>query len=461
MTLHGRHVHFVGIGGVSMSAIAHLALERGGLVSGCDLQDSPRTEALAEEGCAIHVGHDPAHLDGVELVVRSSAVPEDAPEIEAALRRHIPVISRARMLARLAGDDRVIAVAGSHGKTTTTWMAARLLIEARCDPSAMVGGRVAELGGSYRVGDGRYFVIEADESDGTLLEFQPHCTIVTNLDLEHVDRYPDLEALQAVFRRFLARTRPDGCVILCADDEPTMAVRDAWDGAYLTYGFAGEADVRGENLRLHPQSATLDVRRPGGVLPNLRVNLPGRHNAENALAVAALASALGLPDDALRAALAHIEGVGRRLERTGRAAGVTVLDDYAHHPTEIRATLDAARHVAEGRLIGVFQPHRYTRTLHLARAFAECFDSLDHLVVVPLYAAGEPPIEGVTAQRIVEAVVEGGAVEVAWFEDWDGARRHLLDLLRAGDTLLTLGAGDVYQLGEQVLDELRKRDDAL
>lgn len=460
MTLQGRHVHFVGIGGVSMSAIAHMAIERGGQVSGCDVEESSRTEALAEQGCAIHVGHDPAHLDGVELVVRSSAVPEDEPEIAAALRRHIPVISRARMLARLASDHRVIAIAGSHGKTTTTWMATRLLIEARCDPSAMVGGPVAELGGSYRVGDSPYFVIETDESDGSLLEFQPYCTIVTNLDLEHVDRYPDLGVLQAIFRRFLARTGPDGCVILCADDEPTMAIRDAWDGQYLTYGFAEDADVRGENLRPEPQSTTLDVRRPGDLLPGLRVNLPGRHNAQNALAVAALATALGIADDALRAALAHIEGVGRRLERKGEAAGITVMDDYAHHPTEIRATLEAARQFAPGRLIGVFQPHRYTRTLHLARAFAACFDQLDHLVVVPLYAAGEPPIEGVTAQRIVEAVVEGGSVEVAWFDQWEGARRHLLDLLQPGDTLLTIGAGNVHQLGEQILDELRKRDEA-
>ncbi len=451
-------MHFVGIGGVSMSAIAHMALERGATVSGCDVEESARTRSLAERGCTIVVGHDPAHLDGVELVVRSSAIGEAEPEILAALRRHVPVISRARMLARLAGSQRVVAVAGSHGKTTTTWMATRLLIEARYDPSAMIGGTVAELGGTYRIGDGPFFVLEADESDGSLLEFLPHVSIVTNLDHEHVDRYPDLASLQEIFRRYRVRTQAGGCVILCADDEAAMATRDAWDGEYLTYGLGDGADIRGESLRASGRSSSLDVRRPGDLLRGLKVNLPGRHNAQNALAAVALATALGIGDDALRAALGHIEGVGRRLEHKGAAAGVAVIDDYAHPPTEIRATLEAARQLAQGRLIGAFQPHRYSRTLHLAQRFGECFDGLDHLVVLPIYGAGETPIDGVTAERIADAVRQHGEVDVAYFDEWEGARRHLLERLEPGDTLLTIGAGNVYHLGEQLLAELAKRE---
>jgi UDP-N-acetylmuramate--alanine ligase len=453
-------VHFAGIGGVSMSAIAHMALECGATVSGCDVQESDRTRALAARGCDIRIGHDPAHLNGAELVVRSSAVPETEPEIVAALRRHIPVISRARMLARLTGDQRLVAVSGSHGKTTTTWLATRLLLEARYDPSAMIGGFVPELGSSYRLGGGGFFVIEADESDGSLLEFRPHHAIVTNLDREHVDRYPDLAALQDVFRTFLSRVQPDGCAILCADDEPTMAVRDALEGDYLTYGFRETADIRGESLRLGPRASTLDVQRPGDLLRDLRVSLPGPHNAQNALAVVALATALGIGDEALRAALGHAGGVARRLEPKGTAAGVAVLDDYAHHPTEIRAALESARRMAGGRLIGVFQPHRYTRTLHLAAEFGACFDALDHLVVLPIYPAGEQPIEGVSAQLIVEAVREHGEVEVVFCGGHDAALAHLLGLVAAGDTVITIGAGDVHEIGEALLAELSKRGQA-
>lgn len=458
MTLQGRHVHFIGVGGVSMSAIAHMALEQGGVVSGCDVKASDRTRALADRGCTIHIGHDPAHFDGVELVVRSSAVPECEPEIAAALRQHIPVISRARMLARLSADHRVIAVAGSHGKTTTTWMATRLLIEARYDPSAMIGGFVRELGGSHRIGGGHHFVIEADESDGSLLEFRPHYAIVTNLDREHVDRYPDLAALQDVFRRFLSRVHPDGCLILCADNHAALATRDAYEGQYLTYGFGDGADVRGQALRIDGCGSILDVRRPGGLLAGLRVNVPGRHNAANALAVVALAAALGIGDDALRAALGHIEGVGRRLEHKGTVAGVTVKDDYAHHPTEIRAALETARQLAGGRLIGVFQPHRYTRTQHLAEEFGDCFDALDHLVVLPIYAAGEAPIDGVTAELIADAVRRRGQVEVVSVEGKAAAVAHLLGLVQPGDTVVTIGAGDVHEVGEQLLDALSKRE---
>jgi UDP-N-acetylmuramate--alanine ligase len=460
MYLQGRHIHFVGIGGVGMSAIAHMALDRGARVSGCDVRESATTRALATRGCPVRVGHDPAHLPGVELVVRSSAVSETDPEIRAAHDQGIPVIGRARMLARLSGPCDVVAVAGAHGKTTTTWIAARLLIEARLDPSVMVGGFVRELGGNYRVGSDPFFVTEVDESDGSLLEFQPRYSIVTNIDLEHVDHYRSLEAIQDTFRRYLAQTRRGGCVIVCSDCEAALQTLDAWNGARLTYGFGQDAMFRAENLRPNGRSSTFDVQRPtAGILRDLTVSLPGKHNVENALAGVALASALSISDTALRSALGQIESVGRRLEVKGTAGGIQVIDDYGHHPTEIRATLEAARHLVEGgRLVAAFQPHRYTRTLHLSDRFGDCFDGLDELVLLPIYGAGEPAIEGVTAERIERAVRGHGRVPCAYYEEWDAARRHLLDVLRPGDTLLTLGAGNVHQLGEQVLADLVERE---
>jgi len=458
MTLNGRHIHFVGIGGVGMSAVAQMALDCGAAVSGCDAHDSPTLRALAERGCAVHVGHDPAHLAGVELVVRSSAVGTHSPEIAAAFARSIPVVTRARMLARFTHDRSLVTVAGAHGKTTTTWIAGKLLLEARLDPSVMVGGMVAELGGNYRLGASPYFVTELDESDGSLLEFSPHFSIVTNVDHEHVDRYPDLPAVQDTFRRFLARTRDAGTVIICADSGPAMDTLDAWTGRTLTYGFDERADFRAVNIHSSGCSSTFDLLRPNGALRDLVVTLPGLHNVQNALAGAALAAAMRIPDDVLRRALGRIVGVGRRLEKKGAARGVTMIDDYGHHPTEIRATLGAARGMANGRLLGVFQPHRYTRTHYLGDRFGDCFDTLDYLVLLPIYAAGEPPLDGVSARRIEKAVRQRGRVPCSCFDDWDAAQSHLLGLLRPGDTLLTLGAGDVDRFGEQLLDELRKRE---
>ncbi|HUT36174.1 MAG TPA: UDP-N-acetylmuramate--L-alanine ligase [Planctomycetota bacterium] len=456
MSFDGRHIHYMGIAGVGMSAIAQMTLEQGAKVSGCDAKDSDMLRLLARRGCTTYVGHDPAHLAGVELVVRSSAVAEADPEVLAAHRQLIPVISRARMLARFTADRCLVGVAGAHGKTTTTWVVSKLLLEAHLDPSVMVGGMVEELGGNYRLGASPFFVTEVDESDGSLLEFAPHYSIVTNVDHEHVDQYPDLASLQDTFRRYLARTRPGGCVVMCADSAPAMETLDAWTGDTLTYGFAESARFRAENVRTNGGSSTFDVRRPDGVLRDLVVSLPGLHNVQNALAGVALASALGIGDDALRRALGRIASVGRRLEKRGAARGVTMMDDYGHHPTEIRATLGAARGMVPGRLVAVFQPHRYTRTFHLSDRFGDCFDGLDYLVLLPIYSAGEPPLDGVSTQWIERAIRQRGHVPCACFDDWEAARRHVLGLLRPGDTLLTIGAGDVFRFGDQLLHDLQE-----
>jgi len=458
MRFDGRHIHYVGIGGVGMSALAHMSLDCGATVSGCDLKDGPVLRALADRGCSVHLGHDPAHLDGVELVVHTSAVPGSSPEILAAHRQLIPVVGRARMLARFTDDRRLVAIAGAHGKTTTTWLVSKLLLEARLDPSVMVGGMVDELDGNYRLGASPFFVTEVDESDGSLLEFAPQYSIITNVDFEHADHYADLAALQDTFRSYLSQTRADGWVVMCADSAPAMATLDAWAGNTATYGLAPSAQFRAENVQTNGAGSTFDVRRPNGTLLGLKLTLPGLHNVQNALAAVALAAILGIPDDVLRRALGGIASVGRRLERKGAARGVEMIDDYGHHPTEIRATLGAARGMAHGRLLAVFQPHRYTRTYHLGERFGDCFDGADHLVLLPIYAAGEPPLDGVSTRWIERAVRRRGHVSCACFDDWEAARSHVLAVLRPGDTLLTIGAGDVYRFGELLLHDLQERE---
>jgi len=456
MHLEGHHIHFVCVGGIGMSALAHMALDRGAEVSGCDLNGGAVTRSLVQRGCTIHCGHDPSHLDGVELVVRSSAIAEDHPEIARAFDRHIPVLSRARFLARFAAERRLVAVAGTHGKTTTTWLVGRMLLTAGLDPSIMVGGIVAELRGNYRLGDGEFFVSEIDESDRSHLEFSPFYSILTNIDHDHVDCYPSLADVQRAFLLYLRRTAPDGAVIACADSAPLRETLAEWGGPALTYGFAADASVRATHVRVEGAQSTFDVAWPGGGLRDLVLALPGRHNVQNALAAVAMAHVLGLDAPAVREALGSIRGVGRRLEHKGTAAGVCVYDDYAHHPTEIRATAAAARPLANGgRLVGVFQPHRYSRTQGLAGDFADCFDQLDHLTVLPIYSAGEKPLDGVSSEAIARGVTDRGQVECVTCDSGAAAREHLLALLRSGDLLLTLGAGDVYQLGEHVLAALR------
>jgi UDP-N-acetylmuramate--alanine ligase len=451
MKIDRQHVHFVGVGGIGMSAIALMAGECGASVSGCDVSDGPTMRTLAARDFRVSVGHDPAHLEGVALVVRSSAVSEDHPEIRAARERGIPVIGRARMLARLANGHRVVGIAGTHGKTTTTWIVASLLLEARYDPSVMVGGMVGELGGNYRVGAGQYMVTEVDESDGSLLEFQPYVSVVTNVELEHVDRYPDLGAVQETFREYLRGTQPDGCAVVCADCPAAMETLSGSSKRSRTYGFQPGAEVRGRNLRLEGTRSRMDVERPSGPLDGLEVGLPGRHNAQNALAAVAVADELGIGDEPLRRALGQLVGVDRRLQVKGCVSGVRVVDDYAHHPTEIAATLAAMRQMVDGRLIGAFQPHRYSRTQQLGDKFGACFDKLDRLVILPIYGAGEEPIDGVTSQIVVDAVEERGNVPYTLCGSIAEAVEYVRGALAPGDTLITLGAGNVYQVGDALL----------
>ncbi len=454
---NGLRIHFVGIGGIGMSALARIALEKGARVSGCDSVESPILAELRRRGCICHVGHSAAHLDTPrqpDMVVHSTAVPLENPELAAAAARGIEVVSRGRMLARLLRGHRTVVVSGAHGKTTTTWIIANMLTRCGADPTVVLGGNVAELGGNSRLGTGDILVAEADESDGSFLHLAPTYPVITNIDLEHLNYYSGLDEIMQAFAKF-AQPTAGGAVIACIDCPNVRRVLDDVAGRKITYGTGG-GDVAAGNVRLEPGRAVYDAHLPGGTLADVAVSMPGLHNVRNSLAALAVAVELGLPMDAVRAALANTPHIGRRLEKRGSDCGVTIYDDYAHHPAEVRATLEAARMLTTGRLVGVFQPHRYTRTLRLQRQFGTAFDKLDLLLVAPIYAAWEPPIAGVTSELIVRQVKELGRVECEPAHDFESAAERLADELAPGDTLITLGAGNVWQVGDAVLQKMRQ-----
>lgn len=446
-------IHFTGIGGIGMSALARIAHARGAAVSGCDSSDSPVLAELRSQGIPCKVGHSAAHVEGADVIIRSSAVPLDAPEVQAAGQR---LMSRGRMLAWLQRGCDTIAVAGTHGKTTTTWIIANILIRCGVDPTVAVGGNIRDLGGNWRVGESRFFVAEADESDGSFLHLTPKYPVITNIDDDHMDHWLDINALKRGFVDFAARCRPeDGPVVACADCPNIRDILAELGGRTITYGI-GQGDVAAENVRLYGGKAIYDVKFPSGAEKDIVLSLPGMHNVRNSLAALALASELRLPMSRVLEALADTSHVGRRLECRGTAAGVAAYDDYAHHPTEIQATLEAARTMAGRRLIGVFQPHRYTRTQHLHEAFGRVFDKLDLLLIAPIYAACEEPIEGVSSELILRAVQEQGRVPCELVSDLRSAAQRLAAEAQPDDMVITLGAGDVWQVADATLERIRR-----
>ena len=452
------HVHFIAIGGIGMSALARIARAQGATVSGCDCAESTILDELRSLGCTCSVGHSAAHLRGVDLVVHSSAVPADNPERHAALTLNIPDISRGRLLAWLQQDHDTVAISGAHGKTTTTWIAANLLIRAGADPTVAVGGVVSDLGGNARVGKSALFVTEADESDGSFLYLNPKYPVITNVDADHLDYYGNMDAIKDAFVRF-TQAAPGGAVIACADCPNVQAILPLARSRVVTFG-VGHGDIAAHNVRLEPGRAVYDAALPGGPIRNLVLSLPGIHNVRNSLAALALAHELDLPLDAVRDAFANTSSVGRRLERRGCVRGVTLYDDYAHHPAEIAATLESARMLAPRRLVGIFQPHRYTRTQLLHREFGSVFGRLDLLLIAPIYAASERPIDGVTSELIAREVQARG-VPVELLPDLAAVPDRLAGELAPGDTLITIGAGDVWKAGDAALARIRADEDAL
>jgi UDP-N-acetylmuramate--alanine ligase len=461
MFFRPQHVHFTGIGGIGMSAIAEVLLNLGYEVSGSDLRLSPITAKLAGMGACIYEGHAAVNVTGARALVVSSAVDEQNPEVQEARRLQIPVIPRGELLAELMRLKYGIAVAGSHGKTTTTSMTATILNAAGLDPTVMVGGRVATMGGSNaRVGKSDFLVVESDESDGSFLKLAPIIAVVTNIDREHLDHYPDLDAIRAAFIEFVNKVPFYGAAIVCLDDANVQGILPEVKRRTITYGTSSQADVQASEIACGQFASSFRLLHRGNDLGQFELHVPGRHNVLNAMAAAAVATELEVKPEIIREALATFSGVERRFQVRGRRDGITVIDDYGHHPTEIRATLEGARLCGFRRIHVLFQPHRYTRTLHLMDEFASAFHQADTLFVADIYAASEKPIEGVTAEALVERVRQFGHRNVFYVGTLDRAVPALVEAAREGDLVLTLGAGNVWQAGERVLEKLGKTNAA-
>lgn len=444
-----RHFHFIGLGGVGMSALAELLLAQGTQVSGSDGSDSDYLRRLAGLGARCSVGHEESHLDGAEVVVVSSAIPPENVELREARARHLPVIHRSELLAELMRFRESIAVAGSHGKTTTSAMIAHLLLKAGLDPTAAVGARVRSLGGNARLGSAPFFVAEADESDRSFLRLHPVHAVVTNLDLDHTDQYRDLEDVSRSFRTFLEQLPFYGCAVVCGDDPALRSVVRKVHHRVVTYGASEQAEFRATAIDSGPFEVRFDLSRRKMSLGTVQLQVGGRHNALNATAAASIGHLLGIPFDAIRDALGCFTGAERRMERKGERDGVLVLDDYAHHPTEVRATLEACR-VLGRRIVLVFQPHRFSRTFGLMNEFAGCFEGADRLYLLDIYPAGEAPIEGVTSLELARRV--GRLRQVDYVPSGEELLTRLGNDCHPGDLLVTMGAGDVWKLGERFLE---------
>ena len=450
-----QHIHFVGIGGVGMSGIAEVLLTLGYRVTGSDARRSETVERLERLGAKVYLGHEGTQVEGAQVVVYSSAVARDNVEVQTARQRGVPVIGRAEMLAELMRLKYGIAIAGTHGKTTTTSMVAAVLGAGGFDPTVVVGGRVHGLGANARLGQGEFLVAEADESDGSFLKLSPTIAVVTTVDAEHLDHYADLDAIVAAFLTFVNKVPFYGSAVVCLDDLNVQRMIPRIDKRVVTYGLEAGADLMARRLSFAEMRSVFEVVHRGKPLGPVTLQAPGRHNVLNALAAAAVGLDLEMPFDKIQTALASFAGVQRRFQIRGEAQGVLVVDDYGHHPAEIRATLAAAKAGFDRRVITVFQPHRYSRTQHLRNDFLTAFYQSDVLIVMDIYAAGEAPIEGVHARDLADGIAAHGHREVLYL---GGDRAAIVDYLyestRAGDLVLTLGAGDVGQLGGELLKRL-------
>ncbi len=452
-----EHVHFVGIGGAGMSGIAEVLLGYDVKVSGCDQARGATTRRLEGLGVRVFIGHSPDHLAGVDLVVKSSAISEDNEEIVAARERGITVVRRAEMLGELMRLKYGIAIAGTHGKTTTTSLIGTLLTEAELDPTVIVGGRMRVSGTGARVGASEYLVAEADEFDRSFLRLMPILAVVTSIDRDHLDTYEDLDAIRAAFVDFATRVPFFGQIIVCLDDPNIQELLPqlTHDHRVVTYGLSPQAELNAHDLEATEVGSRFRVSSAtAGELGQIEVPMPGEHNVRNTLAAVAVGQAIGLGFEQIAGALRRFGGVHRRFERVGTWQGAAVVDDYAHHPTEVRATLDAARQAyPKGKVLAVFQPHLYSRTRDLCDEFGRALMAADVAVVTSIYASREQPIAGVDGEDVVRAARKSGHRKALYCADWTSVPEILASRAEAGDVILTLGAGDIYRLGKQLVTE--------
>ena len=450
------HIHFVGIGGIGMSGIAELLLNLGYKVSGSDLKSSDITERLIRFGGTLFRGHEAHQIEGANVVVVSSAVDENNPEVQAARQQSVPVIPRAEMLAELMRLKYSIAVAGAHGKTTTTSIVSAVLDRGGLDPTVVIGGKLKSIDTNARLGEGEFIVAEADESDGSFLKMSPAIAVVTNIDREHLDHYDDLDDIKSAFLNFIDRIPFYGLAVLCLDNEPVQDLIPEIKKRYTTYGMSAQADIQAKNVQFEGLNSRFSLYRQGDHLGDIRLNLPGIHNVYNSMASVAVGLELSIPFEIIKKALETVEGVQRRLEIKGQINGITIVDDYGHHPTEIKATLQAAKDAwPDRRIVVVFQPHRYTRTQALFDEFTRSFYQSDVLLVLPIYSAGEEIIEDIDSLSMCEGIRQHGHKKVICRDTLTDVATELKGILHPGDVLLTLGAGDVWKVGEMLLTEMQ------
>jgi UDP-N-acetylmuramate--alanine ligase len=449
-----KHIHFVGIGGIGMSGIAEVLLNLGYRVSGSDMRESDTTERLRKLGGEISIGHHAENVTTPHVVVISSAVKNDNVEVMAAREKQVPVIPRAEMLAELMRLKYGVAIAGAHGKTTTTSMVATVLAAGGIDPTVVIGGKLNSLGTNAKLGQGEFLVAEADESDGSFLKLSPTVAVVTTIDAEHLDYYRDIDEIKAAFLTFINKVPFYGVSILCLDQPHIQALIPKVEKRYQTYGMSTQADYQARDVSLRPLGSTFRVLHHNEDLGTFELSVPGVHNISNSLAAIAVARELSIELEVIRKALKEFSGVQRRFQIKGEAGGILVVDDYGHHPTEVKATLAAAAAGLERRVVVVFQPHRYSRTRHLLEDFFTAFNQADKLVVMDIYAAGEKPIPGISGQALYEGIKKYGHKDVTFIPEREKVVDHLLGALRKGDLVITLGAGDVWKIGEEVVERL-------
>ncbi len=450
-----KKIHFVGIGGIGMSGIAEVLMNLGYTISGSDLERSDITARLESLGAVVSYGHRSSNLTDVDVVVKSTAVGEDNPEVVEAHSRNIPVIPRAEMLAELLKLKYSIAVSGCHGKTTTTSMISTVLAHGGLDPTMVIGGRLDSIGSNARLGEGDFIVAEADESDGSFLRLNPYLAVITNIDREHLDYYPGIGEIKDAFLQFANSVPFYGSVILCGDCDNARDILPRIKRKTITYGIYQEADFRAADISFEGLISRFSLFQQGKALGEVELSVPGLFNVYNAMATVAVGMELGMEFPAIREGIQTYRGVHRRLEIKGEAGDVTVVDDYGHHPTEIKAVLAAAKNVWKGRRIVVFQPHRYTRTHALFDDFLDSFDDADALILTDIYAASEKEIQGVHSINLSRAIQDHGHGDVTYLSGFNEIIDHLCAVTRPGDVVMTLGAGNVWKIGEDLLKRLR------
>jgi UDP-N-acetylmuramate--alanine ligase len=449
-----KHIHFVGIGGIGMSGIAEVLLNLGYQISGSDLKETEVTRRLASLGCEISYGHRKENVKEADVVVISSAIRQGNPEVEVAEARLIPVIPRAEMLAELMRMKVGIAIAGTHGKTTTTSLIASVLASGGLDPTVVIGGRLNSIGSNARLGQGDFLVAEADESDGSFLKLMPIIAVVTNIDADHLDYYSGIEEIREAFLQFLERIPFFGLAVLCLDHPNIQGLIPKLKKRFTTYGLTTQADYQAKEITFEGLSTTFDVLYQHQEVGRLTLQMPGLHNVYNALAAVATAFEFDIPFQVVQETLRDFSGIQRRFQIKGEKKGILIVDDYGHHPVEIMATLRAARTGWERRVVAVFQPHRYTRTQALFQEFLTAFYDADALVLTAIYPAGEDRIEGVEAKALFEGIREYGHKDVTLLENKKEIVDHLLRTLRPGDLVITLGAGDIWQVSDELMKKL-------